>query len=82
MLSCAVSKPQMAWLCIPQRRSAQVEQQLSLLEPLTTPGAVPGWNRLDETARTEAVRLLARLIAKAAVPTDEILAAAQEQSDE
>jgi hypothetical protein len=60
-----------------------VEQQLSLLEPLTTPGAVPGWNRLDATARTEAVRLLARLIAKAAVPTDEIPAADdQEKNDE
>ena len=70
-------------LCTPKRRRAQVERQLSLLGPLTTPGAVPVWNTLDETARTEAVRLLGRLIAKVVVPTDEVpVDNDQEQSDE
>ena len=70
-------------LCTPKRRRAQVERQLSLLGALTTPGAVPVWNTLDEAARTEAVRLLGRLIAQAVVPTDEVpVDNDQEQSDE
>ena len=71
MLSCAVSKLRTARLCTPKQRRAQVERQLSLLESLTTPGAVPVWNTLDDTARTETLHLLARLIAKVVVPTDE-----------
>ncbi len=60
-----------------------MERQLSLLGPLTTPGSVPVWNTLDETARTEARRLLARLITKAVVPTDgEPVDDDQELSDE
>ena len=52
-----------------------MEQQLSLLEPLRTPGTVALWSALDETARAPVLRLLARLIAKAvlgptAAPSD------------
>ena len=83
MLSWAASKLRAARLRTPKRRRAHVERQLSLLEPLTTPGAVPVWNTLDDTARTEARRLLARLIAKAVVPTDgESVDDDREQSDE
>ena len=67
---------------------AQAEESASgaTTEPagtLTTPGARPVWNTLDEAARTEAVRLLGCLIAKAVVPTDEVpVDNDQEQSDE
>ena len=70
MLSWAASKLRAAKLRTRKRRRAHVERQLSLLEPLTTPGAVPMWNTLDEATRAEGVRLLARLIAKAVVPND------------
>ena len=60
-----------------------MEQQLSLLHPLTTPGAVPVWNALDPVARTETLRLLARLIAQTVVPTHEIAVDEdQERGDE
>ena len=60
-----------------------MERQLSLLEPVTKPGAVPVWNTLDEAAQEETLRLLVRLIAKAVIPTDEVAVDnVQEQTDE
>ena len=83
MLSCAVLKLQTVVPRTRKHRRAQVEPQLNLLEPLTSPGAVPLWDTLDETARVETVRLVARLIAKAVAPTDEVaLASDAEQTDE
>lgn len=46
-----------------------MERQLSLLEPLGTPGAVMLWGALDPPAQATVLRLLARLIAQAVLPT-------------
>jgi hypothetical protein len=46
-------------------------QQLSFLEDPPPAGVAPVWGALSEEQRSEAVRLLARLIAKAVVDQEE-----------
>jgi hypothetical protein len=51
-----------------ERRSADVQQQMSFLETSRPTGAAPVWATLDEQQRAEVAATLARLIAKVAAP--------------
>ena len=43
-----------------------MQLQMSFLEALTTPGAMPIWTTLDDEQRAEVLAVLGRLIAKVA----------------